>query len=317
MDAVVLPHLDEYLLSLQTNGYSKRTVYNYDRDLKVFAGFLSECETVFDRIDKRLLARYKAYLNSSDRLTPSGLQTAPEITLSSFSLNRMLSSLRSYLKYLVEMDFECPLPPDAVRLIKTPRKHVHVTDLNILVKLIEAPTRFERDPFIAARNRALLETLFATGMRISEVRSLNRVQVDGSGRIFISGKGRKQRFVYLTPRAQAHLDQYLKMRKDNCPALFIPTGGRNAGNPRCRLSANYIQERIKRYRELLRINTPTSAHSFRHGYATYLAEQGANPVAIQILLGHESLTTTTRYVQASDRYAEETHRKYHPLSAAE
>jgi site-specific recombinase XerD len=84
-----------------------------------------------------------------------------------------------------------------------------------------------------------------------------------------------------------------------------------------RISPNYLQERIKRYRERLRINVPTSAHSLRHGFATYLAEKGANPAAIQILLGHESLATTTRYVHASDRYAEETHRKYHPVQSTD
>ena len=71
--------------------------------------------------------------------------------------------------------------------------------------------------------------------------------------------------------------------------------------------------KIKRYRELLGISIPTSAHSLRHGFATYLAEQGANPAAIQVLLGHESLETTSRYVHASDRYAETTHREFHPL----
>ncbi|PIU56660.1 MAG: hypothetical protein COS87_01500, partial [Chloroflexi bacterium CG07_land_8_20_14_0_80_45_17] len=84
--------------------------------------------------------------------------------------------------------------------------------------------------------------------------------------------------------------------------------------PRKRISTNYLQERIKRYREKLKINVPTSAHSLRHGFATYLAEEGANPAALQVLLGHESLDTTTRYVHASDKYAEETHHKYHPLA---
>ena len=76
---------------------------------------------------------------------------------------------------------------------------------------------------------------------------------------------------------------------------------------------NYLQMKIKQYKENLGINVPTTAHSFRHGFATYLAEQGANPAAIQILLGHESLHTTTRYVHASDKYAEATHKRFHPL----
>jgi site-specific recombinase XerD len=189
-----------------------------------------------------------------------------------------------------------------------------VAELGDLIVLIEAPSKLERNKKVALRNRAILEVIFATGMRISELCSLNRSQIDGSGRIFITGKGKKQRFVYLTTRAQEHLDEYLKTRSDSSPALFVPYAGRNVVNPKKRLSPNYIQERIKRYREKLRINVPTSAHSLRHGFATYLAEEGANPAAIQILLGHESLGTTTRYVHASDRYAEETHRKYHPLA---
>jgi len=128
------------------------------------------------------------------------------------------------------------------------------------------------------------------------------------------GKGKKQRFVYLTERAMEHLNRYLTSRRDTFPALFIPYSGRNVKNQQKRISTNYLQEKIKDYREKLKINVPTSAHSLRHGFATYLAEEGASPAAIQILLGHESLDTTTRYVHASDRFAQETHRKFHPLA---
>lgn len=159
----------------------------------------------------------------------------------------------------------------------------------------------------------MLETLFASGMRISELINLRRNQLDHSGRIFIEGKGKKQRFIYLTDRAQKHIDAYLQERDDESPYLFVAKRGANAGDKTKHISPNYLQAKIKWYRELLGINVPTSAHSLRHGFATYLAEQGANPAAIQILLGHESLDTTTRYVHASDRYAEDTHHKFHPL----
>ena len=166
----------------------------------------------------------------------------------------------------------------------------------------------------------MLEILFSTGMRISELTNLNRQQIDNSGRIFILGKGKKERFVYLTPRAYKYLNDYLRLRADNLSALFIPCRGRNANNNaglKKKISSNYLQERIKFYREKLKINIPISAHSLRHGFATYLAEEGANPAAIQVLLGHESLNTTTRYVHTSDRYAEDTHRKFHPLKDAD
>ena len=307
----MLPHLDDYLLQLQANNYSPRTVYNYERDLRVFGNFLQESKLEFSRLAKRDVTYYKAYLASRDRETAGG-EPGTATTLDARSVNRMLSALRSYLKYLVDMDFHCPLPAEAIKLTKATKKHGQIAELDVLTALVESPSEFEANPKIALRNRAMLEVLLSTGMRISELCSLKRSQIDGSGRVFIMGKGRKQRFVYLTPRASLHLEEYLRTRTDEAAALFIPYSGRNVNDPRRRISTNYLQERIKRYREKLQINVPTSAHSLRHGFATYLAESGANPAALQILLGHESLVTTTRYVHASDRYAEETQKRYHP-----
>jgi site-specific recombinase XerD len=309
----MLPHIDDFLLNLQANKYSLETAYNYERDLNVFSNFLDESNIEFDKVDKRAITYYKAYLVSRDRKTAT-LRRQGDKELDSRSINRMLSALRAYLRYLIDVDYPCPVPPEAVKLTKTGRKHPQVAELGDLIRLIEAPSSLESNVKTASRNRAMLEVLFATGMRISELCNLNRSQIDNTGRIFITGKGRKQRFVYLTPRAKQHLDAYLMTRQDDCPALFIPYAGRNVTKSRRRISTNYLQDRIKRYREKLKINVPTSAHSLRHGFATYLAEEGANPAALQILLGHESLDTTTRYVHAFDKYAEETHRKYHPLA---
>lgn len=307
-----LPYLGEFLLNLDTNNFSRETVYNYERDLRVLESFLvNELKMPFASINKAAVDNYKAYLRSIDRQTPSGANSDQQ--LSANSINRMLSSFRRYLKYLIDMDYETPIAPEAVKLLKTPKKHPRVTEFEALVQLIESPTEFEKIKEVALRNRAILETLFATGMRISELVSLNRDQIDKTGRIFIRGKGKKERFVYLTDRARGHIQAYLKMRNDENPALFVPYRGRNTGKRSARISPNYVQMKMKQYRERLGINVPTSPHSLRHGFATYLAEQGANPAAIQILLGHESLHTTTRYVHASDRYAEKTHRRFHPL----
>ena len=309
----MLPHLDDFLLNLQANKYSQETVYNYERDLKVFDTFLGESNIDFIELDKKAITYYKSYLVSRDRKTAI-LSERVDKELDSRSINRMLSAIRSYLRYLIDMDFDYPIPPEAIKLTKAGKKHPQVAEFEDLVRLIESPTSLESELKVALRNRAMLEVLFATGMRISELCNLNRNQVDNNGHIFITGKGRKQRFVYLTPRAKLHLDNYLAARDDVATALFVPYAGRNVANPKRRISTNYLQERIKNYREKLKINVPTSAHSLRHGFATYLAEAGANPAAIQILLGHESLDTTTRYVHASDKYAEETQKKFHPLA---
>ena len=309
----LLPYLDDFLLYIQANNYSKETLYNYERDLDTFELFLSqELDNLpFLNITKRTIEQFKAYLNSNDRKTAKGAPAQKELT--SGSINRTLTSLRRYLAYLIDMDTKVPVAPESIKLLRMEKKHPQVSELSELKRLIEAPMKFERDKIIALRNRAVLETLFASGMRISELINIKRTQLDRTGKIFIQGKGKKQRFIYLTERAKRHIDNYLKERVDDCPYLFIPNRGLNANDINRHISPNYLQMKIKKYRELLNINVPTSAHSLRHGFATYLAEQGANPAAIQILLGHESLETTTRYVHASDKYAEATHKKFHPL----
>jgi len=311
---IQLPYLDDFLLNLQTNNYSEETIYNYERDLKVFENFLNEEGLVdFDKVNKKTILNYKAYLVSRDRKTAKLKQKGTK-RLSSYSINRMLSALRSYLEFLVDIDHPSPLPPNAVKLTKTEKKHPRIFEFEEIIKLIEAPTQFENNSYVAARNRAMLEVLFSTGMRISELINLKISQIDNTGKIFIMGKGKKERFVYLTKRAQKFLNEYLKMRPEtDSPYLFIPLRGKNSQNKNKKISPNYLQEKVKRYRELLGLNVPISCHSIRHAFATFLAEKGANPAAIQILLGHESLNTTTRYVHASDRYAQRVHRKYHPL----
>ena len=308
----MLPKLDDFLLYLKTNNYSIETIYNYERDLNVFSQFLADSPAPsFDKIDKRTIDQYKAYLVSRDRKTAIKAENGAK--LSSSSVNRILSSLRSYFKYLVDRDEPVPIPPEAIKLVKTEKRHPHVAELKDLVKIIEAPSVLENNQRVSLRNRAILEVLFSTGMRISELCNLNRVDIDGTGKIFIMGKGKKERFVYLTPRAKAILERYLVTREDDCSALFIPYSGPNVNSKKKRISPNYVEMKIKQYREKLKINVPISPHSLRHGFATYLAENGASPVAIQILLGHESLDTTTRYVHASDHFAEKTHRRFHPL----
>jgi site-specific recombinase XerD len=227
------------------------------------------------------------------------------------------------LKFLNDLDYkEIPLAADSVKLLKVEKKETQVAELDELTRLIEAPETMENKKLVVYRNRAIMELLFSTGMRISELINLNREDlklkdnVVKDSKIYILGKGKKQRFVYLTDRCTEFINRYLKTREDNYPALFIPYRGLRIGTKDpyiVRLSTNYLQSKIKEYRKAVGIVVPTSAHSLRHGFATYLAENGANPVAIQRLLGHESLQTTSKYVHSSDKFAEEMHKKYHPL----
>jgi site-specific recombinase XerD len=295
----------------------------------------------------------------------------------------MLSALRSYLKFRIEWDLDIPIPPDSVKMVKADKKTKKVASLEDLTRLIEAPMEFEKDEKVALRNRCMLEMLFATGMRISELINLNINQLNTQGRLYITGKGKKERAVFMTQRSLGWLNKYLRLRlehafsdrkkeeqpgivdelftdlgiekdkqretsedishseglnlevfdsenrkyirlieeyrknkfldKFDSPALFIPFVGSRSRKPNARISTNYFQEKIADYRRRLGIQIPTSAHSLRHGFATYMAEDGASAVALQILLGHESLETTTKYVHASEKFAEETVKKNHPL----
>ena len=246
LNTILLPHFDDYLLYIKTQNYSDETVYNYDRDLETFRNFLQtglSSPTEFSKVNKQIINEYKAYLSSADRVTSKNkLKNTKK--LSSYSLNRVLSSLRSYTKYLIEMDFESPISPNSIKLVKTEKKHAKVAEFDQLVELIEAPQRLEKNPIVGLRNRVMLEVLFSTGMRISELCKLKKVDIDGTGKIFIMGKGKKERFVYLTPRAIEFLDIYLESRKDNLESLFIPLRGSNSKKSDKKISTNYLQSKI-------------------------------------------------------------------------
>lgn len=285
MTKTTLPSLKEFILNLRVGGYSPETIYNYERDINIFADFISSQKIPFHLFSKEDLLIYKDHLYKR--------------SLSARSINRLLSSLKSYFKYLISMDRDTPISPDAIIMSKLPKTQKNIPNLEEIKRIVEAPSDLEKNKQIGLRNRTILEILFSTGMRISEVVNISISNIQ-SNSILIMGKGRKQRYVYLTERAKNWLNKYLSTQNTGYPQVFD-------------LTDTYIQGKIKEYRERLGITSKISAHTLRHGFATYLAEKGANPAAIQILLGHESLDTTTRYVHASDRFAAKEHELFHPL----
>src|SRR5258708_8496237 len=301
-----LPLIDDFFLYLQTNNYSPATIYDYKNELSIFDAYIKNRFLRFNLLNKKALFDFKVCLYSEDRRTPSTNEVVRG-KLSTSSINRCISTLRSYLRFLIDQDYPTPIVPDMIRVLRRDRPHAHVAEFKDLVALIELPSQIEMKQEAKLRNRAILELLFATGLRISELINLNRIDFNDLGKMFILGKGRKERYVYLTERAKLHLKQYVISRTDNNQALFVSLKGE-------RLCPRHVQERIRFYRLHLKINVRITPHSLRHGFATYLAEQGASPTAIQVLLGHESLETTTRYINVSDQFAQETHRRFHPLA---
>jgi site-specific recombinase XerD len=149
-----LPKKETFLSFLQSNNYSDETLQNYERDLVTFENFLQYQKTKFKNIRKSSIEDYKAYLYSINRKTAGGQKALQR--LSSFSVNRMLSSLRNYLKFLIDMDEQVPIPPEAIKLVRTEKKHPRVAEFGELVKLIESPEKLETNKFAGMRNRAML-----------------------------------------------------------------------------------------------------------------------------------------------------------------
>jgi len=155
----MLNYLEDFLLHIQTNNYSSETLYNYERDLKTFENFLkNEIKLPFEKINKRVIEQYKAYLVSRDRKTASGQKSEKNLTAG--SINRSLSSIRRYLKYLIKMDYKTPIAPESIELMRMGKKHPHVAEFEEIIKLIESPIQFEKDKEFLSRAKAKRKDLF-------------------------------------------------------------------------------------------------------------------------------------------------------------
>jgi site-specific recombinase XerD len=311
----MLPHIDDFLQGLQANHYSVNTVHNYERYLTVFSRFLDGSNIPFDEITKETITSYKAYLASRGRNTAT-LVNHIETQLAPCTINYKLAGLRVYLRYLIDIDYPCPLAPEAVKNLKALPKRPQLPQFEDLVRLLGTPSP-DAD-IIELRDKAILETLFSTGLRVSELVSLSREQVDLEGkRLGLKGKREKIRIVFLSDTAAHWIGRYLQSRRDHFQPLFIRHSGKvdaRKSGERMRLTVRSIQRIVIRYAERCGLSITATPQTLRHCFATYVAGEDANPVPVRFLLGHESLDTTTRYVHASNRYAEETHRRYHPLA---
>jgi integrase/recombinase XerC len=313
----MLPHIEGLLMNLRANHYSALTIRNYKAYLEVFDHFLNESNIPFDRINKQTITTYKAYLASGGRNTAT-LGNDIETQLAPCTVNYKLAGLRAYLRYLIDIEYPCPVAPEAVKNLKATQKRPQLPELKDLVRLIEAPAA--ESNITELRDKAILETLFNTGLKVSELVSLDREQVDlERKRLDLKGKGEKMRTVFLSDSTVRWIGYYLQSRRDHFHPLFIRYSGsvdaRKSGE-KMRLTVRSIERIVIRYAKRCGLPMTATPETLRHCFATYVAGQGTNPVPLRFLLGHECLGDVSRYVHASDKYAEETHREYHPLAKA-
>lgn len=296
--------LTDFLEYLEVEGgRSPKTIANYQLYLERFIDFAGNITV--DKITSEVIRRYRLWLNRYKNET-----TNEELSLITQSYH--LIALRGFLTYLSRRNITS-LAADKIILPKTARKQVTFLQYDEVVRMInQIPT----DTEAGLRDRAIVELLFSSGLRVSELVNLNRDHINLSRREFmVRGKGQKDRPVFISKSAAEHVSSYLDARTDSLPALFLSYSRRNAapnlsGDYR-RLSARSIQRMISQYARLAGITKHVSPHTMRHSFATDLLMNGADLRSVQSLLGHSNISTTQVYTHVTDQHLKDIHERFH------
>lgn len=288
----------EYL-ELERN-VSQLTVRNYDHYLRRFQEFAGEIEP--GQIDQELARRYRLYLS---RYTDQADQPLKRVTQ-----NYFLIALRSYLKYLARKDIDT-LSPEKVELGKAEPRPLKVLPDSDLRRLLAAPPISTPE---GLRDKAILETLFSTGLRVSELVKLDRGQVNLDRREFgVIGKGGKGRVVFLSDAAVEWIKRYLEGRQDDWKPIFIRYSGAapTAEGINMRLTTRSVQRIVEKYVKKMGLPVKASPHTLRHSFATDLLINGADLRSVQELLGHANISTTQIYTHITNRQLGDVHKAFH------
>jgi len=222
-----------------------------------------------------------------------------------------LVALRSLLRYCVLQGIPA-LPPDRVELGKASARSLKFLDADRMARLLAAP---DVSTLPGLRDRAILETLFSTGLRVSELVALDRGHVNLKSREFgVTGKGRKLRLVFVSDGAAHWLQRYLQARGDRSKPLFIRTRGRSDRTPDgsgLRLTPRAIERLVRKHVRAAGIGVAATPHTLRHSFATDLLSNGADLRAVQEMLGHASLSTTQIYTHLTNPQLRAVHRRFH------
>jgi site-specific recombinase XerD len=204
------------------------------------------------------------------------------------------------------------MSPEKIELPKTNRKQVTFLHYDEIERLLE---QIKTEEEIGLRDRAIIELLFSSGLRVSELVNLNRDHINTKRHEFmVRGKGQKDRPVFISESASNHIENYLSIRRDNLPPLFLNYSRNNTANNSGdykRLTARSIQRIINKYAKLAGITKEVTPHTMRHSFATDLLMNGADIRSVQVMLGHSSISTTQIYTHVTDKHLKEIHEKFH------
>jgi len=298
-------------------GHSQLTIRNYSSYLEKFAQFAQENGiTSVSKIDLEIIKKWRLALHRRN--------------LSNKTLNYYMIAIRSFLKYLSKMDVKS-LAPEKIELADTPDREIHFLEKDEVGRILEA---FNGNRILDLRNRAILETLFSTGLRVSELVGLNRDEINLERNEFsITGKGGKRRLVFLSEEASEFLQKYLGKRYDLDKAVFVKSkvksrlsrlngeaeaekskieaGKKELAELGGRLTTRQVERIVKEAAKKAGVIKKTTPHTLRHSFATDILRSGADLRSVQNLLGHSSVTTTQVYTHVTDKHLREIHKKYH------
>ncbi len=283
-------------------GRAVRTTENYQRYLERFMEFTGDITV--DKITTEVVRKYRLWLNRYENESGQNLALITQ--------NYHLIALRGFLIYLSRRDIPS-LNADKIVLPKTVRQQVTFLHFDEVTRLIEQINTSDEQ---GLRDRAIIELLFSSGLRVSELVNLNRDHINLKRREFmVRGKGQKDRPVFVSTGAAEHVGNYLEARQDSLIPLFL-SYSRNHGQASTsgdyrRLSARSIQRMISQYARLAGITKHVSPHTMRHSFATDLLMNGADLRSVQAMLGHSNISTTQIYTHVTDQHLKDVFEQFH------
>lgn len=280
---------------------SNKTIANYDHYLTRLLDFAGDIEV--EDIDAEMVRKWRLWLN---RL---GTNTSDE--LGKATQNYHLIALRSFLKFCAKRNITA-MTADKIELARTKRKQVTFLNEEELLRVFAQP---DIETVAGLRDRAILELLFSSGLRVSELVGLDKDHINLKRREFmVRGKGQKDRPIFISAEAAAWIEAYLAKRQDTARPLFVRYSGSKkvdlSGNFH-RLTARSIQRLVARHALLAGITKHVSPHTMRHSFATDLLMNGADLRSVQAMLGHSNIATTQIYTHVTDPHLRSVHEKFH------
>lgn len=282
-------------------GRAQKTAENYHLYLQRLVEFAGNIDV--SKIDTELVRKWRLWLNRYTNEQDDSLATITQ--------SYHLIALRSFLGYCSKRGI-ATLTPEKIELPKVKRKQVSFLSGEEVVRLID--TIDVQSP-AGLRDRAMIELLFSSGLRVSELVNLDRDHINlNRGEFMVRGKGQKDRPVFVSPEATEWLAAYLKTRTDSAKPLFIRYSGAktgDSGGESFRLTPRSVQRMVSQYAKLAGITKHVSPHTLRHSFATDLLMNGADLRSVQSMLGHSNIATTQVYTHVTDQHLKEVHQKFH------